>query len=43
MSFGELNDNMINFVEDFMSRDSLVKELLTLVHVIKNQMKEKYC
>ena len=46
MGFGELNDNMIKgivSVEEIMSRDSFVKELMSLAHVMKNQMKGKYC
>jgi len=46
MGFGELNDNMIKgivSIEEIMSRDSFVKELMSLAHVMKNQMKGKYC
>jgi len=46
MGLSKLNDNMIKeltFVEDVMCRDSFVKELLSLAHVMKNQTKGKYC
>jgi len=47
MDFGELIDNMIKgltiLLEIVISRDLFTNQLLTLAHVIENQIKGKYC